>query len=149
MSANTSPSEQDMALNNQADILSSRRSFFSSTSRSLLGLGLAKLLSEDFALSPANANENDPAQIYDLSPKATHHAPKAKNIIQLFMNGGPSQVDLFYPKPVLNRMDGKPYPGNVEEIGNQSTSDIGVMMGGQYPIKQHGQSGHWFDKKFY
>ena len=79
--------------------------------------GLAKILSEDFALSPANANENDPAQIYDLSPKATHHAPKAKNIIQLFMNGGPSQVDSFYPKPVLNRMDGKPYPGNVEEIG--------------------------------
>lgn len=144
MSANTSPSEQDMALNEQAENSPTRRSFFSSTSRSLLGIGLAKILSEDFALSPANANENDPAQIYDLSPKATHHVPKAKNIIQLFMNGGPSQVDLFDPKPVLNRMDGKPYPGNVEEIGNQSTSDIGVMMGGQYPIKQHGQSGHWF-----
>ena len=74
-----------------------KEELFSSTSRSLLGLGLAKILSEDFALSAANANENDPAQIYDLSPKAAHHAPKAKNIIQLFMNGGPSQSICLIP----------------------------------------------------
>ena len=59
------------------------------------------------------------------------------------MNGGPSQMDLFDPKPKLNHMDGKPFPGNVEEIGNQSTTAIGVMMGGRYPFVQHGQSGHW------
>jgi hypothetical protein len=59
------------------------------------------------------------------------------------MNGGPSQMDLFDPKPVLDRMDGKSYPGNPEGIGNQSTADIGVMMGGQYGMKRHGQSGMW------
>ena len=38
--------------------------------------------------------------------KPTHHPPRATSVIQLFMNGGPSQMDLFDPKPVLNRMDG-------------------------------------------
>ncbi len=52
-------------------------------------------------------------------------------------------MDLFDPKPVLNRMDGQPYPGNVEEIGNQGAGDIGVMMGGRYPMQQHGESGMW------
>ena len=59
------------------------------------------------------------------------------------MNGGPSQMDLFDPKPKLNHMDGKPFPGNVEEIGNQSTTAIGVMLGGRYPFAQHAHSGHW------
>ena len=53
------------------------------------------------------------------------------------MNGGPSQMDLFDPKPTLNRMDGKTFPGNIEEIGNTNTSDIGVMMGGQYNFVAH------------
>ena len=52
-------------------------------------------------------------------------------------------MDLFDPKPELAKLDGKPYPGSVEEIGNTSVTDIGVMMGGQYPIKRHGESGMW------
>lgn len=80
---------------------------------------------------------------YDLRPKPVHHPATATSVIQLFMNGGPSQMDLFDPKPALDKLDGKPYPGSVEEIGNTSVTDIGVMMGGQYPIKQHGQSGMW------
>ncbi len=40
-------------------------------------------------------------------------------------------------------MDGEPFPGNVEEIGNSNTSDIGVMMGGQYQFARHGESGMW------
>ena len=41
------------------------------------------------------------------------------------------------------RMDGQPFPGNVEDIGNQSTADIGVMMGGRYKFARHGGSGLW------
>lgn len=52
-------------------------------------------------------------------------------------------MDLFDPKPVLDSMHGEPFPGDVEEIGNQSTADIGVMMGGQYKFARHGQSGMW------
>jgi len=122
----------------------SRRDFFGSTSQGLLGIGLAQLLGSDLKTSEVLANDQIAQPTFNLQPKTTHHPPKALNVIQLFMNGGPSQMDLFDPKPILNRMDGKPYPGNVEEIGNQSTTDIGVMMGGQYPMQQHGQSGQWF-----
>lgn len=123
---------------------SSRRDFFSSTSQGLLGLGLAHVLGDGSLNHRSWGEETTPVKKYDLSPKNTHHHPKAKSVIQLFMNGGPSQMDLFDPKPILNKMDGKPYPGNVESIGNQSTSNIGVMMGGQYAMKRHGESGHWF-----
>nr|WP_271877239.1 DUF1501 domain-containing protein [Rhodopirellula sp.] len=109
-------------------------------------MGLAHLLTQDYLIADSSASETprkSERARYDLTAKSAHHPAKAKSVIQLFMNGGPSQMDLFDPKPVLNRMDGKPYPGNVEGIGNQSTTDIGVMMGGQYPMHQHGESGLW------
>ncbi len=119
----------------------SRRDFFARTSDGIFGAALAHVLCEDImggaSLQAADALPNN------LRRRQGHHPAKATSVIQLFMNGGPSQMDLFDPKPVLNRMDGKPFPGNVEEIGNQSTSSIGVMMGGQYRFARHGQSGMW------
>ena len=124
-----------------------RRDFFSRTSDGVMGAALAHLLCQDFfGGTSALAEEPDigePARRYNLKPRPTHHEAKATSVIHLFMNGGPSQMDLFDPKPVLNRMDGKPFPGNVEEIGNDDTTDIGVMMGGQYKFAQHGKSGMW------
>lgn len=121
-----------------------------------MGVALTQMLCTDFfggseALadepeSPETAateHESDERSEYNLKPRRGHHPAKAKSVIHLFMNGGPSQMDLFDPKPVLNRMDGKTYPGNVEEIGNQSTANIGVMMGGQYKFARHGESGMW------
>ncbi len=118
-----------------------RRDFFGRTRDGILGAALTHLLSEDFFGGSAFASETGAAD--SLNPREGHHPAKAKSVIQLFMNGGPSQMDLFDPKPVLNRMDGKSYPGNTEGIGNQSTEDIGVMLGGQYPFARHGQSGMW------
>jgi hypothetical protein len=120
----------------------SRRDFFARTSDGLLGAALTHLLSGDF-LGGQSALGSDASVPLDLKSRQGHHPARAKSVIQLFMNGGPSQMDLFDPKPVLNRMDGKPFPGNVEEIGNQSTTGIGVMMGGQYNFSRHGQSGMW------
>jgi hypothetical protein len=118
-----------------------RRDFFARTGDGLFGAALAHLFCEDFpgvsSLEAATPLPNN------LRRRGGHHPAKATSVIQLFMNGGPSQMDLFDPKPVLNRLDGKPFPGNVEEIGNQSTSSIGVMMGGQYGFARHGQSGMW------
>ena len=116
-----------------------RRDFFARTSDGLLGAALTHLFCQDFFGSSAQAE----ASTHNLDERRGHHTAKAKSVIQLFMNGGPSQMDLFDPKPVLNRMDGKAFPGNVEEIGNQSTTNIGVMMGGQYQFERHGQSGMW------
>jgi hypothetical protein len=134
----------------------SRRDFFARTSDGLLGVALTQMLCADFfggseALadeplaneSAATESESAERSEYNLKSRRGHHPAKAKAVIHLFMNGGPSQMDLFDPKPVLNRMDGKSYPGNVEEIGNQSTADIGVMMGGQYKFARHGESGMW------
>lgn len=133
---------------------SSRRDFFARTSDGLLGAALAQLLCQDFfgntialGADAASAETTESAlelsSGYNLKPKPQHHPAKAKSVIQLFMNGGPSQMDLFDPKPVLNRLDGQPYPGNVEDIGNQGTGDIGEMMGGCYKFARHGECGMW------
>lgn len=125
----------------------SRRDFFARTSDGLLGAALAQMLSGDYFgdsnLMAAESDASGQNGMYDLRPKPVHHPATAKSVIQLFMNGGPSQMDLFDPKPLLNKMDGKPYPGNVEEIGNTGTSGIGVMLGGKYKFARHGQSGMW------
>ncbi len=124
----------------------SRRDFFARTSDGVLGAAFAHLLSRDFhdgAEIRADEGATHELEVFNLKPKATHHSASATSVIQLFMNGGPSQMDLFDPKLELNRLHGKPYPGNVEDLGNQSTADIGVMMGGQYKFARHGESGMW------
>jgi hypothetical protein len=125
----------------------SRRDFFSRAGDGLLGAALAQLMCDDFfggtqALAAETESHQTPAGM-NLQSRPGHHPARAKSVIQLFMNGGPSQMDLFDPKPTLDRMDGQPYPGNVEEIGNQSTADIGVMMGGRYKFARHGECGMW------
>ncbi len=134
-------------MNDHQSKRNTRRDFFARTGDGLLGAALAHLLCHEFFGGTSSLAEEaqtpDMGSTFDLKPKPVHHQAKAKSVIQLFMNGGPSQMDLFDPKPVLNRMDGRPYPGNVEEIGNQSTADIGVIMGGRYGFARHGQSGMW------
>ena len=123
----------------------SRRSFFARTSDGVLGAALAHLFRNDFFSDSACASNADhgPQPPFDLTPKQTHHAASATSVIHLFMNGGPSQMDLFDPKPELNRYDGQAFPGNIEDIGNSNTSDIGVVMGGCYRMAQHGDCGMW------
>ncbi|MCP3692574.1 MAG: DUF1501 domain-containing protein [Planctomycetaceae bacterium] len=127
--------------------LMNRRDFFARTSDGVMGAALAHLLCQDFFGGTSALAEEPvaapPTRRYNLKPRPAHHEAKATSVIQLFMNGGPSQMDLFDPKPVLNRMDGKPFPGNVELIGNDNSTDIGVMMGGQYKFARHGKSGMW------
>lgn len=133
-------------MNPKSNKAQSRRDFFARTSDGLLGAAFVHLLSHDFfggTSAFADSGHPGPVTAHNLQPKRPHHEPKAKSVIHLFMNGGPSQMDLFDPKPVLNRMDGKPFPGNIEEIGNQGTDNIGVMMGGQYKFARHGQCGMW------
>ncbi len=133
-------------MNPDSEQSASRRDFFARTSDGVMGAALTHLLCGDFFGGTAALGSEDHGEFSppaDLRARQPHHDARATSVIQLFMNGGPSQMDLFDPKPVLNRMDGQPYPGNVEDIGNQSTADIGVMMGGQYGIRQHGESGMW------
>jgi len=120
-----------------------RRDFFARTRDGLLGAALTRLFTDDYFGGSARASEVDHGMPMSLDPREGHHPATATSVILLFRNAVPSQIDLFDPKPVLNRMDGKPFPGNVEDIGNQSTANVGVMMGGMYPFARHGQSGMW------
>ena len=94
------------------------------------GFGMAGLANVLNASSlPANSNP--------LAPKAPHFAPKAKNVIFLFLNGGPSQVDTFDPKPMLDKYDGKPVPA-----GNLKTErKTGNLLKSPFTFKKYGQSG--------
>ena len=82
----------------------SRRDFFSRVGDGLHGAALAPLLASDLyppsrALAATAEPSADPA---GLQPRKSHFESKAKSVIHLFMNGGPSQVDLFDPKPMLD-----------------------------------------------
>src|SRR4051794_24864831 len=79
----------------------SRRDFLYTAGGGLGGLALQWLLAHD-ARGDAPPNP--------LAPKKPHFEPKAKRVIFLFMAGGPSHLDLFDPKPELNKLNGKPIP---------------------------------------
>src|SRR5919204_7060437 len=113
----------------------SRRGFFERVSDGVYGAALATLLSKDLyglsLLATDGVKEKEQAdghrRIYDLKPRTPHFEPKAKAVIHLFMNGGPSQVDLFDPKPMLDKHHGESYfdkiPGEVEFI-----KDAGALL---------------------
>lgn len=87
----------------------SRRHFLASSAMNIGGVALATLLQEEGLLAaPAKPELERPT--YDLLPKAPHHPATAKAMIYLFMQGAPSQMDLFDRKPALEQMEGKPYP---------------------------------------
>ena len=62
------------------------------------------------------------------------------------MNGGPSQVDLFDPKPLLNRYHGQPYLNKLEVADVQDPEFAGALMGSPFKFAQHGQSGVWLSE---
>ena len=110
-----------------------RRNFFARTSLGLGSMALASLLAEHAGAGEGAADVArrgtamvDPAYRGILAEP--HHTPKAKRIIYLFMSGGPSQLDLFDHKPLLNQMNGKDLPESVRMgqrltgmSGNQAT----------------------------
>ena len=76
---------------------------------------------------------------YDLIPKQPHHEPRAKAMISMFMLGGPSQIDLFDPKPELMKYDGKTFSGDVKfDNPAQASREI---MAPLWKFKPHGQCG--------
>src|SRR6476620_9274164 len=108
----------------------SRREFLARAGAGLGAIALADLLCPSASASGAAAA--DP-----LAPRAPHFAPKAKSVIWLFMEGAPSAVDLFDPKPELDRGDGKRISIDVFN-GNP-----GPLMKSPFSFKRYGQSGAW------
>ena len=72
-----------------------------------------------------------------------HHPAKAKRVIQLFMNGGASQMDLFDYKPLLQAKHGQKFVPDTGERGEAATSVPGNILGSPFRFSQYGKSGRW------
>jgi hypothetical protein len=121
----------------------SRRGFFDRVSGGICGAALTYLLGQDLGSGAGpRAAEGPRARPTDLKPRPPHFRARAKSVIHLFMNGGPSQMDLFDPKPMLHKHHGEPYfdkiAGEVEFI-----KDAGALMRSPFRFARHGQCGAW------
>src|SRR5947209_8000045 len=99
-------------------------------------LGLASILADAGLLA---AETTTPVRMNNpLAPKPPHFAPRAKRVIFLFMNGGPSHVDTFDPKPMLEKYQGKPLPITTVKTGRKGA---GNLLPSPFKAKPYGQSG--------
>jgi hypothetical protein len=107
------------------------------------GVALASLLAEDRLVGGITAAESAIAH-----GAAPHHAPKARRIVQLFLNGGMSQMDTFDFKPELERRHGEKFdPGGGVRV-EASTSVPGNLMKSPFEFQQHGGCGRWVSSVF-
>lgn len=83
-----------------------------------------------------------------LSPKSPHFPAKAKSVIFLYMDGGPSHVDTFDYKPLLDKVDGQDPRKAMGELEPTQFNNIGKVMKSPWTFKQHGESGRWVSDLF-
>jgi hypothetical protein len=113
----------------------SRRCFFSRLADGVHGAALASLFSAGVAFG-----WEDSTRVHDVRPRPPHFPAKAKAVIHLFQNGGPSQVDLFDPKPALVRFAGAAAPRDIAaEI--EFTNEAGGILPSPFRFSRHGKSG--------
>jgi hypothetical protein len=119
-----------------------RRELLQSMGSGFGTLALAGLLDHAGLLSPARAAEASRGA-NPLAPQQRHFPGRAKAVIQLCQNGGPSQMDLFDHKPELSARSGQPHPEQVEvfQLGNRN-----VLLGTPFKFSKRGQSGMEFSE---
>jgi Protein of unknown function (DUF1501) len=108
-----------------------RRDLLARTGTGLGMLGLAGLFADEGLLPQARAATGP------LDPRVPHFAAKAKHVIHVYLNGGPSQLDTFDPKPLLKKYEGQPLP-----TGNLTTErQTGAALPSPYTFRKYGESG--------
>src|SRR5437867_2303428 len=123
-----------------------RRHFFSHCALGLGGIALASLLNERRALAGEAGGLADPIAL-----RPPHFAPRARNIIYLFMAGGPSQLELFDYKPKLIELNGRPIPHSFIEgkrFAFMGSSHGTNLLGTRRAFERYGQSGMWVSEMF-
>jgi hypothetical protein len=111
----------------------SRRDFLTRT-----GLGLGALSLQTLGdPAPATGTPEGLSGLSPLAPKSPHFAPKARRVVHFFLNGGPSQVDTFDPKPALAKYAGQPLPGQYLRTERKT----GAALPSPFRFSRHGHSG--------
>lgn len=118
-------------------LATTRREFLFRAGNGFGGLALSHLLNRDIAA----ANREDRKSLNPLAAKPPHFAAKAKAVIFLFMVGGPSQMETFDPKPMLDELHGQQMPASFGEVKSQFVKAGTPLMGSAWKFKKYGQSG--------
>lgn len=119
------------------DTVTSRRGFLARNSLGFGSVALGSLLARD-GVASASPSENP------LAIKSRHFPAKAEHVILLFMTGGPSQIETFDPKPVLDKLDGQPIPDSYKTDGLMlqfMKATDGKLMASPFKFQPRGQSG--------
>ncbi len=115
-----------------------RRQFLASSTWGMGSLALAYLLEQDKLLAEPLRPELE-RHAFDLLPKTPSTPPRAKAMISLFMQGGPSHIDLLDPKPLLTRLDGTKFQGDIKYDNAAQASP--TILGSPWKFQKHGASG--------
>jgi hypothetical protein len=119
---------------------STRREFLWRFGGGLGGIALAHLLGQERLLG---LEAKSRSAVRGALTGQLHHPPKAKRVIQLFMNGGASQMDLFDYKPELLKRHGQKFEPTDGARVEAATSEPGKVLKSMFEFKQHGQCGRW------
>ena len=125
----------------------SRRQWLSRAGAGAGMLGLAALLQDERLLGNAAYAATSGKALNPLAPKPQHFPGKAKRVIWLFINGGPSHVDTWDYKPELIKRDGQELPG-FDRFTGFFANAVGPLMKSPFQFAQHGQCGKWVSEIF-
>ena len=112
-------------------VTKNRREFLSDAFCGMGGIAFASLLQQQMQAAVANP----------LAPKTPHKQAKAKQVIFLFLAGGPSHIDTFDPKPLLNKLHGQKRPAEFGEVKYQFVNTESRLLGTKRTFKRYGKSG--------
>lgn len=124
-----------MACHRSIPCPSSRREILAQAANGFGAVALASLLNDPLYGAPAASRK---PVIDAMAPKKPHHKARAKSVIFLYMDGGPSQVDTFDPKPQLIKEHGQPIKAKVQAT---QFDDIGKILKSPWKFQQYGESG--------
>lgn len=112
----------------------SRRKFLAQAGHGLGAVALSALLADETRADSSSGSN-------PVAPHSPHHPPRARRVISLFMHGGPSQVDLFDPKPELARHAGQPLPESFGQIMTRRKVAANPLLGPVKEFRPRGESG--------
>ena len=118
---------------NDITLPGSRREFLTTAGAGFGAVALSALTGENLVAASDNPS----------AAKIPHALGRAKNVIFLFMEGGPSQLDLFDPKPLLNKLAGQPLPPSFERPVTAMGEVESPLLASKRQWAQHGEGGLW------